>query len=427
MARDANPDMPGEDGLWFKVRKDGEFIDPPLLFQTGGSDSKLGWIGLGALNTTATQSVSASKIINLIAPFDTADKGLKFSLDLDGSSSPSKDNDPVDMSQYGLQKVNPIVLEVNDNNSDNPDNNGDNPDNNGDQPNNDGDNPDNNGDQPNNDGDNPNDNGGQPNDDDDNNDDDDDGDYPPGHNGKKGYWFCVTNKKGKYVDLSDSATAVSKKDSYVGWNPIPKSSISDNVVASGKIKKKICQSLGLNTSDYKLYASQADDDDDFYADNYVVELDQVGLKSNNPMLLKYKPGNENSSSDDSSSEENANTMNNSNRNTGYTGNTDQYSTFTRRLQNITSGNWDIYYPDAITGTYNGEILWTDGNSNHCFATAPNIAAFRVVRRNPCTPDGAVVNYGLASANSDSDILLMIPLKVPTILHCWIEFLFSIIV
>jgi hypothetical protein len=75
----------------------------------------------------------------------------------------------------------------------------------------------------------------------------------------------------------------------------------------------------------------------------------------------------------------------------------EYANFTKKLKNITSGDWNIY-PEAIKNTYEGEILWTDGKSNHSFRTAPTIQAYRVVRRKPNRPDGRVIAHGLASAS-----------------------------
>ncbi|KAL4242518.1 hypothetical protein ABKN59_011769 [Abortiporus biennis] len=76
---------------------------------------------------------------------------------------------------------------------------------------------------------------------------------------------------------------------------------------------------------------------------------------------------------------------------------DPYRNFTRRLLNIAGGNWGIY-PEAISGTYKGEILWTDGIARYSFASAPTIIAYKVVRRSPNTPYGSVVAVGLASAS-----------------------------
>jgi len=74
----------------------------------------------------------------------------------------------------------------------------------------------------------------------------------------------------------------------------------------------------------------------------------------------------------------------------------KYKTFTKRLKNITHGDWSIY-PEAIK-THEGDILWTDGHSNHSFASAPTIQAYKVVKRQPNNRHGSVMEHGLASAS-----------------------------
>ncbi|KAJ8509194.1 hypothetical protein ONZ45_g8614 [Pleurotus djamor] len=71
-----------------------------------------------------------------------------------------------------------------------------------------------------------------------------------------------------------------------------------------------------------------------------------------------------------------------------------YSAFTRRLINITDGDWNKY-PEAIRNTYKGEVLWTDGNDSHSFASAPSIRAYKVVRKDR---NGKVIAEGYASAS-----------------------------
>ncbi|KAF4612590.1 hypothetical protein D9613_012708 [Agrocybe pediades] len=73
---------------------------------------------------------------------------------------------------------------------------------------------------------------------------------------------------------------------------------------------------------------------------------------------------------------------------------DPYSAFTKKLKNVTSGNWNLY-PEAIRDTYEGEILWTDGNDSYTFASAPRIKAYKVVRKDA---RGKVIAEGYASSN-----------------------------
>ncbi|KAJ8463870.1 hypothetical protein ONZ45_g17432 [Pleurotus djamor] len=71
-----------------------------------------------------------------------------------------------------------------------------------------------------------------------------------------------------------------------------------------------------------------------------------------------------------------------------------YTAFTRRLINLTNGDWNKY-PEAIRDTYEGEVLWTDGNEGYKFASAPKIRAYKVVRKDR---NGKVIAEGLASSS-----------------------------
>ncbi|KAJ7433802.1 acid phosphatase-domain-containing protein [Mycena latifolia] len=75
----------------------------------------------------------------------------------------------------------------------------------------------------------------------------------------------------------------------------------------------------------------------------------------------------------------------------------RYRNFTRKLVNITTGDWSIY-PESIRNTHKGDILWTDGSANHAFASAPTITAYKVVRRRGNVWNGSVMMEGLASAS-----------------------------
>ncbi|KAJ7325807.1 hypothetical protein DFH08DRAFT_886256 [Mycena albidolilacea] len=48
---------------------------------------------------------------------------------------------------------------------------------------------------------------------------------------------------------------------------------------------------------------------------------------------------------------------------------DRYRSFTRRLINVTTGDWSPW-SECIANTYYGDILWTDGNANYRFGEAP---------------------------------------------------------
>lgn len=104
---------------WFKVRQDGKYISPPLLPPGADSDDPaLGWIPLDSFSTFTTNILdsfgpttkpSAAQFVATVDLFsDTT-----YDLYLDESSSlPAKGTDLVDLNQYGLQKENPIILQV---------------------------------------------------------------------------------------------------------------------------------------------------------------------------------------------------------------------------------------------------------------------------------------------------------------------------
>jgi len=223
--------------------------------------------------------------------------------------------------------------------------------------------------------------------------------YHPDHLGKIGYWFVVQAENGDNIDVSDGATAVDNDDSTLGWNPLPKDpDLPSDIWHAGAslVKKKICHSLNLDPRDYQVYTSQADKASEYIGDSSVIDFRTVGERGNNPMMVKYYIVND---SDGGSDNEDNNQDNNDDNSGGdTTDNTDPYVNFTKRLQNITTGDWNIY-PDAIPGTYSGEILWTDGDSSHSFTSAPTIQAYRVVRRNPSVYNGQVIQTGLASAST----------------------------
>lgn len=128
----------------------------------------------------------------------------------------------------------------------------------------------------------------------------------------------------------------------MGWNPIPDDdSLPTNHVPSGKIRKHICQSLNLNLQDYKLYSSKSDDADDVFDDNYVIDLGEAGLTSNDPLWVKYEPGdNKSSSGSDSGDDDNKdNSQDNGsgNNDDNGSGSANRWVNYTRRLQNITGG------------------------------------------------------------------------------------------
>jgi len=120
MVRDANSNHPGVDGLWFRVREDDKFINPPPLPPGADSDDPtVGWIPLETFITWdmaniadsfgPTTTPSAEKIVATVDLFsDTT-----YDLYLDKSAStPSRGSDLVDLNQYGLLKDNAIILQV---------------------------------------------------------------------------------------------------------------------------------------------------------------------------------------------------------------------------------------------------------------------------------------------------------------------------
>jgi len=53
MARDKNPSSPGEDGAWFKVRKNGRYINIPSELAVSGNP-KLAWFPLEGFTSMPT-------------------------------------------------------------------------------------------------------------------------------------------------------------------------------------------------------------------------------------------------------------------------------------------------------------------------------------------------------------------------------------
>jgi len=74
-----------------------------------------------------------------------------------------------------------------------------------------------------------------------------------------------------------------------------------------------------------------------------------------------------------------------------------HSTYTTKLINVRDADWNKY-PEAIRDTRQGDVLWTDGNDGYKFASAPNIRAYKVVRRSGNVVTGNVIAEGYAAAN-----------------------------
>jgi len=336
MTRESNPSNPGEDGAWFKMRENNNFIDVPGIQGSVANDPKLGWMALD--DFTGHQIPVNALLIEF--ELKTSD-GYDLYLD-ESSQECAGDNDIVDLDQYGLTSDNAIVIEAYNKST--------------------------------------------------NEDDNDERDYPDNNLNTKGYWFVVQDEKGNDIDVSNGAQEVSSSDSCLGWNPIPKdSSLPTDRVVSDRIKKEICQSLDLDPEDYKLYASD-DNTSVAFDDDSVVDLGLVGLKRNDPMLVKYEPGDSNKNSDSGSESGYGGGQDN-----GQGNDSDKWVNYTRQVQNITSGDWSTF-PGTIRNLQPDEILWTDGNASYSYALSPNITAYQVVRRYPNTPDGAVTEFGLVSAS-----------------------------
>jgi len=124
-------------------------------------------------------------------------------------------------------------------------------------------------------------------------------------------------------------------------------------------------------------------------DGHKVDLDKYGLTKNNHILFVDK-NHDKTESKDVQDERDVESVDRQMKEDA------KYKTFTKRLKNITHGDWSIY-PEAIK-TIEGDILWTDGHSNHSFASAPTIQAYKVVRRYQNNRNGSVIDHGLASAS-----------------------------
>ncbi|CAA7264689.1 unnamed protein product [Cyclocybe aegerita] len=224
--------------------------------------------------------------------------------------------------------------------------------------------------------------------------------------GVKGFWIQVLDKNGNSHNLS--SLAYDKKNHDLAWYPLKRQTID-------QLKQQILSDdLSLDPSDYEAYAYEGADT--ALDDEDVIDDLNVGLRKKKPLTFaeirndsdnddeddENSSGNgddsedaeEDSEEEESSSESEFEDDDQSTYHCENTGSSDPYRNFTRRLQCITNGDWSVY-PESIRGTYNGEILWTDGNQAYAVGTMP---AYMVVRRSPSVPTGPVVDVGRAAAN-----------------------------
>ncbi|KAJ3507766.1 hypothetical protein NLJ89_g6120 [Agrocybe chaxingu] len=217
--------------------------------------------------------------------------------------------------------------------------------------------------------------------------------------GVKGFWIQVLDKNGNSHNLS--SLAYDKKNHDLAWYPLKRQTID-------QLKQQILSDdLSLNPSDYEAYAYEGADTT-LDGEDVIDDLN-VGLKKKKPLIFAENRndsgddgedgesnsgnGDDSENAEDDSEEEESSSESEDDDQSSYryenTGSSDPYRNFTRRLQCITNGDWSVY-PESIRSTYNGEILWTDGNQAYAVGTMP---AYMVVRRSPSVPTGPVVEVG----------------------------------
>ncbi|KAF8884219.1 hypothetical protein CPB84DRAFT_173664 [Gymnopilus junonius] len=211
-------------------------------------------------------------------------------------------------------------------------------------------------------------------------------------------WLQVLDNYGNSLDLSAGkhAMAVDTADSNndLAWMPFKK-----NNYTARKLKKLIIvDELGLNPGKYNVYSTE--DADGPFDDGDIVDLESYGLKKKAPITFKQKThddddeddegsGSNSEDSESESSDSENSVSNDDGASSGVVPNSDPYRLFTKPVQCTSNADWSRYADlRAIQNTYQGEILWTDGN---LLPGIPNMSSFSVVRKDPNT--GAVLAYG----------------------------------
>jgi len=210
-------------------------------------------------------------------------------------------------------------------------------------------------------------------------------DKPPG-GGPDVFWFTAhaNTKHGAPLDPQDEGIgSTDKHHPYLGRNIIM--ALPKNPTAKD-IKKFMFGASRYHKVDLYLNSHKSTPVRD--GDN--VDLDKYGLTKNDHLLFVDRNHDKKESKEAQDEQVDESVTKQLNKDA-------KYKTFTKRLKNITRGDWSIY-PEAIKNTHENEILWTDGNSNHTFASAPTIQAYKVVRRQPNNRNGSVMEYGLASTS-----------------------------
>ncbi|PPQ96062.1 hypothetical protein CVT26_004694 [Gymnopilus dilepis] len=436
--REDNPNYPGIEGVWFKVTdKDGNDVDlspyspQPVKMKNGepaqivvdDNDSHLGWYPINALKS-GDGTVQQFKFI-MLELLMGMNSSKDYTVSDDNSPGPLDDGANMDYSSVGLSRNQPLsIAETPDKTTDDGDGNKTGQDDNNNEDDGtkdprkgttqDDDNGTDNG--------NKNDNNNNTNTN--NSEDEDKGrrkpkskrDYYPSFPGVKGFWFQVIDINGNSQDLSNDFKYWDKAGSQtdLAWLPIKGS------YTALALKKRVLKRLTLKISKYGVYND--DNDSVPYDDNSGdVDLEHNGLKKKKPLIFKEFPDDDGNESDESSGNNSSGSddempppdnpdyiANNSSSddempppdNPDYIANTssqdyanpDPYRFFTRRIQCMSNADWSRY-EGSIQNTYQGEILWTDGNLSYGVA---NMMAYMAVRRVPNTPTGNVVAVGQAA-------------------------------
>jgi len=206
------------------------------------------------------------------------------------------------------------------------------------------------------------------------------------------FWFRVIGENGNSIALDDPALDLNWDEkggnTDIGWLPFTGS------YNAYQLKNLV---IGDHFPDqypkkYEVYASDISQTPIMGVQN--VNLKAYGVKSSAPINFRLIQDYDNNgdSDDDNNGDNNGDSdgdTDEENTNDDVYNPPDEYASFTRQIQCTSHADWSRY-PEAIQGTYPGEILWTDGNLAYGVA---NMMAYMVIRRDP--QSGCVLAAGRA--------------------------------
>ncbi|PPR06212.1 hypothetical protein CVT26_005471 [Gymnopilus dilepis] len=417
------------------------------------NDVHLGWFPTTVLKAAPSDVQQLKSVIIDFMMTAMQKKSDDYDVSVDGSGNPSDDATQVDYDSVGLKRNEPLIFtERSDDKTDNDDDNNDDKDG-GTNGNNDKEDGGTANDDGKNDNDNNDDGNGLTNNDDNDNGTEDDNnntnkgtsddkednaskgtdseedndndngrsksnskrDYHPRRPGVKGFWFSVIDKYGNSLDLSASfkywdSSPSSAHGTDVAWLPI------HGRYTAHALKRRVLKKLGKlkKMKDWGVYDEEGDSVayDDSSRSEYV-DLDNYGLRKKRPIAVKELREEDDSDSDDGSGKGSDSGSGSSSSSSSSddempppditdtssqgqnSSSADPYRLFTKRIQCMSNADWSRY-EGSIQNTYQGEILWTDGNLSYGVA---NMMAYLAVRRVPNTPTGNVVAVGRAANES----------------------------